>query len=45
VIIPRDTVIEKLKPFYYQQMFATERFCDLSKDPLRTEEATDAFLV
>ena len=38
-----DTVIEKLKPFYLNQMFATDRFCDfVSKDPLRAEEAVDA---
>ena len=38
-----DTIIEKLKPFYLNQLFATERLCDfVCKDPLRSEEAVDA---
>jgi hypothetical protein len=38
-----DSVIEKLKPFYLNQLFATERLADfISKDPQQGEAATDA---
>lgn len=38
-----DSVIEKLKPFYLNQLFATERLADfISKDPQAGEEATNA---
>ena len=38
-----DSVIEKLKPFYLNQLFATERLADfISKDPQAGESVTDA---
>jgi hypothetical protein len=38
-----DSVIEKLKPFYINQLFATERLADfISKDPQAGESVTDA---
>lgn len=37
-----DTVIEKFKPFYLNQLFATERLADcISKDPQMGEQMTD----
>ena len=37
-----DTIIEKFKPFYLNQLFATERLADfISKDPQMGEKMTD----
>ena len=37
-----DTIIEKFKPFYLNQLFATERLADfISKDPQMGEQMTD----
>ena len=38
-----DTIIEKMLPFYYGQLFATDRLVDMtSKDPQRVDLAVEA---